>query len=135
MKGWMNITMILIIIGTVLLSGCMTQTEQEKTLERNKIDPVSGGVAGSGVIEKETSDDTFKEVSEEIGYIGIDYLTGDVPTVIVIPGSYREELKDFQILNLKYEDRKIKFCVKDLIRTHTGTEKFNIEIRMDSSDI
>jgi len=119
----LNIAMLLVLIGVILISGCATQTEQEKTPAEDKIDPVAGGVAEAGIVIGE-------EISEEIGEIGKLYPVNNIPPILV-PSSHFSQpkysyLKGFQVLDLKYENGKVKFCIKN-------SERDQLEVRLQVS--
>ena len=118
-KGFIGLVVVLA-IGFFLANsfsgndaGESDQKKPEKIPE-NKIDPVSGGVAGVGIVTgNEVSDDTSKEVP---GKIGESYPVDNIPKVL-LPRSYMLEeytyLNGLQVLDLRYEDGKFKFCIKN----------------------
>ena len=52
-----------------------------------------------------------------------------------MPPSHRENLKNFQILNLRYEDGKIKFCIKDSTTAHRGGDGPKISLTINRYSI
>ena len=128
LKGIIAFIVILAVgfIVTSSLSGNDAEGRDQKVPDKTDIDPASGGVAGAGGVTGVgivTGDEALEDTSGEIGYTRTDYPIDNIPAIIAL-NEYdlapdgdlyhnRYLLDEFKILNLRHEDNKFKFCVKN----------------------
>ncbi|MEA2097826.1 MAG: hypothetical protein U9P70_02005 [Patescibacteria group bacterium] len=129
LKG-IAVVIVIAVVGMILVSspsGNDAGKDQERVPDPGSSGvPVAGGAAGGGIV-------TLKETSREIGYSGIYYPIDNVPNIIIPRGGTEDGLR---VINLRYENGKIKFCVKDSMEKHTDYHsRLYVNVGLDTSTV
>lgn len=141
-KGFIGLVVVLAIgffLANSFLGNDAGESDQKipEKIPEKKIDPVSGGIAGSGIIVgEEVSDDVSKKTPEEVGYMGKNYPIDNVPPILVPPDYELKNangmLDGFQILDFRCENGIFKFCVKD---SKMHRDDFRLKVVADDASI